>query len=89
MLSATLSRGNLRALSMTTNLNLGYHRTRAEHVDHDDWENMPPDPPDLTTAVKDYLVWMKDASMPLDHRFQAIKSRIVCHAITLVEKGKV
>lgn len=52
-----------------------------------DWEGLPVEPPDLATAVKDYLVWMKDSNLPLDHRFKCVKQRVVKLAIQVVERG--
>lgn len=50
---------------------------------------IPPEPPNLTTAVKDYQVWVRDQQKPLiGASFETLKSRIVSHAIALVASGK-
>lgn len=50
---------------------------------------LPPDPPNLQVAVKDYLAWMRDPKKPLNHpNFEEVKRRVVFTAISAIEQGK-
>jgi hypothetical protein len=52
-------------------------------------DNLPPEPKDLITAVKDYKVWLKDQTKPLfGSDFDLVKMRIVRLASDLIDNGK-
>lgn len=58
-------------------------------VYEDEWKQVPPEPPTLKVAVKDYLVWLKDPSKNIyGPQFETIKQRIVMRAVDLVAKSE-